>query len=442
MTSISSITRQYANKQKQSQKGGALFGLIKDDPTPAAAAVPAPAAQEPAKEKSFLGNLFGSSEPAAPADAASTAAEPVQAPAKEEGKSVLGNLFGSSAPAPADASAPAPADAPASAPAEEPVTEENSTSFLGNLLSSSDKSTSNVDEASASASGSDSGSEDDDNNEVDFDFISQKMNKLRENYDALKKEHAELKSKLETEQAEAKKLDDSKVSTLIAAFTASQGALTAFKEALIDHLKNNNYPVDGLESVPQESSSTVQEENEEAPAPAPAPEAVSETVPEAGSEAGSETGSEAVSEAESETGSEAEQQAEPETGSEAEQQAEQPADQQADQQAVPDAVPEAGSEAVSVSSSDSETEHLEEPSSLPEIPVNEEVPTNSSESVPSPAVPAAPASSTEGQTSQTPTQTTPGSIEGGRSHYVHSSNRKATTHRHHKRRNRHQTLRK
>ena len=60
MTSISSITRQYANKQKQSQKGGALFGLIKDDPAPAAAAPPAaPAAQEPAKEKSFLGNLFG-----------------------------------------------------------------------------------------------------------------------------------------------------------------------------------------------------------------------------------------------------------------------------------------------------------------------------------------------------------------------------------------------
>jgi hypothetical protein len=296
------------------------------------------------------------------------------------------------------------------------VTEEKSTSFLGNLLSSSEKSTSNVDEASASASdsgsdsGSGSGSEDDDNNEVDFDFISQKMNKLRENYDALKKEHAELKSKLETEQAEAKKLDDSKVSTLIAAFTASQGALTAFKEALIDHLKNNNYPVDGLESVPQESSSTEQEENEEAPVQAPAPEAGSEAVPEAEQQAVPETGTEAV----------------PEAVPEAEQQA----------------VPETGSEAVSVSSSDSETEHLEEPSSLPEIPVNEEVPTNSTESVPSPAVPAAPASSTEGQTSQTPTQTTPGSIEGGRSHYVHSSNRKATTHRHHKRRNRHQTLRK
>jgi hypothetical protein len=114
---------------------------------------------------------------------------------------------------------------------------------------------------------------------------------------------------------------------------------------------------------------------------------------------------------------------------------------EAEQQAVPDAEQQAVPEAVSVSSSDSEIEHLEEPSSLPEIPVNEEVPTNSSESVPSPAVPAAPASSTEGQTSQTPTQT-PGSIEGGRSHYVHSSNRKATTHRHHKRRNRHQTLRK
>jgi hypothetical protein len=43
--------------------------------------------------------------------------------------------------------------------------------------------------------------------------------------------------------------------------------------------------------------------------------------------------------------------------------------------------------------------------------------------------------------------TTPGqqpsssSINGGRSHYVHSTNKKASTHRHHKRRNRHQTLR-
>ena len=105
---------------------------------------------------------------------------------------------------------------------------------------------------------------------------------------------------------------------------------------------------------------------------------------------------------------------------------------------APEVIPEAPEEAPPASvnenelvseSSESESENesmpLPQPESnetpisspLPEVPVNNE-----------PAVAGSPAASTE-------------TINGGRSHYVHATNKKASTHRHHKRRNRHQTLR-
>ena len=65
-------------------------------------------------------------------------------------------------------------------------------------------------------------------------------------------------------------------------------------------------------------------------------------------------------------------------------------------------------------------------STLPEIPVNEE-----SETTMSPAV----------EEANPNAASTSSTISGGRNHYVHSPNKKATTYRHHKRRNRHQTLR-
>ena len=71
-------------------------------------------------------------------------------------------------------------------------------------------------------------------------------------------------------------------------------------------------------------------------------------------------------------------------------------------------------------SEDNEEEDKSESSVLPEIPVNNIVDNTGSVSAPA---------------------AEPTSINGGRSHYVHSTDKKATTHRHHKRRNRHQTLR-
>ena len=467
MTSISSITRQYSNKQKQTQKGGqgGVLGFFKgnDDITAAASNGNAAPKQEtsllgglfgssaepkkdataaPKEETSMLGKIFGSSEPKdATAVAASVPApsgDAAAAPEEETGEkpSMLSGLFGSSKPEEGKetvSDAPAPASAPA--PVPEPAKEEN-TSFLSGLIG-----TSKTDNASESEA-----SENEEQEDVDFDFISQKMNKLRENYDALKKEHTELKSKLETEQAEAKKLDDSKVSTLIAAFTASQGALTAFKEALIDHLKNNNYPLDGLDTNSSETPLTQEPvaANEEQPAPAPAPEAVSEETVNDMSDAGS------VSEPEPEAGSVSEEGSVSESdtgsvsdaGSVSEEGSVSDADTELQSQPQPQPQPEEAQQQIE--------EEVQSSTSLPEMPVNEEVPVSpaeegqtpatSSESVPLPAAPTAPtapAAAPEGQ-GKAPS----GTIEGGRSHYVNSSHRKATTHRHHKRRNRHQTLRK
>jgi hypothetical protein len=76
-----------------------------------------------------------------------------------------------------------------------------------------------------------------------------------------------------------------------------------------------------------------------------------------------------------------------------------------------------------------------ESSVLPEIPVNE-ISENNTGSVSEPAPAAAEPAPAAAEPAVEST-----SINGGRSHYVHSTNKKAATHRHHKRRNRHQTLR-
>ena len=81
-------------------------------------------------------------------------------------------------------------------------------------------------------------------------------------------------------------------------------------------------------------------------------------------------------------------------------------------------------EVPSVQSEELENNNEATTSPLPEVPVNEELPTTTSL-----------------QTEESNLTPSTESINGGRSHYVHSTNKKATTHRHHKRRNRHQTLR-
>jgi hypothetical protein len=92
-----------------------------------------------------------------------------------------------------------------------------------------------------------------------------------------------------------------------------------------------------------------------------------------------------------------------------------------------------GSESESESGSESESESESEPeltgevpqvSSIPEIPVNQ-----------------APQLEPTATFADASKQQPPNSFNGGRNHYLQSTNKKAQTHRHHKRRSRHQTLR-
>ena len=394
MTSISSITQKYAKQQqqmKQAQKGGALFDFLKPDapatdPATDPATAPAPKPEEQQEDKSMIDTIKGKlgfgTDADASADAPATPVEPDAAEVKEEKPGILSGLFGLGSSNKDDDSA---SEASEAAPEAPEVTD--------------------VPEAAEEAESSESESEASEDNVDDFDMIAQKMKSLRENYDKLKADHNELKSKMENQKAEEKKLDNSKVTTLIAAFTASQGALTAFKEALLEHLKNNNYPLDGLEldSTGNNSYNTLPapmvepvpppENSESSPEPEPASAENLNTEASATPLTVESTNENSVLEdgsSESESGSESSSESEPDVN-----------------------------------------EPLEEPvspSSLAEIPVNEVPNTNLLSPAPEPEPAPAPAPAQE-------------SINGGRSHYVHSSNKKASTHRHHKRRNRHQTLR-
>ena len=363
MSSISSITQQYAKQQqmKKSQNGGAMFDFLKGDDNSKKAEATAEnsstAVPQPTEEKGAIDKLketLGIGTPTTPA--APDTKDKVQNEGAEEKPGLLSGIFG---------------------------TGESKKDNAGE-----DGSEASEDGSEASEDGSEDGSEasedGSDDNDDDFDMISQKMNALREKYEKLKSDHNAMKNKMESEKAEEKKMDNEKVSTLIAAFTASQGALTAFKEALIDHLKNNNYPLDGLEldtsSFNQVPAAAPVPAEEEAPAaPAPQAEAAAEVVD---NEQPNSEPSEDVNE-NTETSM-------LESGSKS-----------------PDNENEGGDQT--------------ESSALPEIPVNE---------IPETSV-----------VDNTAASSDSASINGGRSHYVHSTNKKAATHRHHKRRNRHQTLR-
>ena len=419
MSSISSITQQYAKQQqmKKTQKGGAMFDFLKSDDdskdtekekvseSSTVASTKQPVDSPPStEEKGAIDKLketfgFGTTpEPTTVPDAVSVVKdEEVKNEGSEEKPGLLSGIFGTG----------------------ESKKEEASEASDGASEASDDASEANE----ASDDASDDASETSEDNDDDFEMISQKMNTLREKYEKLKSDHNAMKNKMESEKEEEKKADNQKVSTLIAAFTASQGALTAFKEALIEHLKNNNYPVDGLQldanSFNAAPAEVAVEPEQPAPAPDAAPAPVEEVVPSeqlvpaAAPDSDSDSDSAhppvtATAENAVEPGqltSEPTEPTEPVNGN------------------MDTSMLESGSE--SEESQNSENEGVQaESSALPEIPVNEVSENNTLDN--NTASAAAPESTT---------------INGGRSHYVHSTNKKATTHRHHKRRNRHQTLR-
>jgi len=422
MASISSITQQYAKRQqqmKQQQKGGAFFDFLKSEDN----SVPAASSSENIKQ--------ADPKPAVTEGVTNTEDKSMIDTIKE--KLNIGNDTDTSA---ASAPAPAPAPPPAPVPASS-VKEEEKPGILSGLLgmgSNKDDEKSGEENQSEVSEESD-GSEDISENTNDFDMIAEKMSSLREKYDKLKADYDELKSKTDKQNAEEKKLDESKVTTLIAAFTASQGALTAFKEALIEHLKNNNYPLDGLDLSEQTSlSQPIQSEvSSEKPDITPIPEsnfsveapAFSPPAPIVSEEAviDNESGSEmsgSESESESESGSESESEPEPEP--------------------EPETVVQEQPERVI------ENESTPVVPSLPEVPVNEMPQSPDSQPLPSQSQGQGQA---QGQgvvgTSPIASPVVPSQtndmINGGRSHYVHADIKRASTHRRHKRRNRHQTLR-
>ena len=418
MSSISSITKQYAKQQqmKKAQKGGAMFDFLKGDDeskkAEATAETSSTAGSQPTQEKGTIDKLketlgFGTTpdETPVPETTVPDANDEVKNEDSEEKPGLLSGIFGTGESKKDEASDDA-------SEASDDASDDGSEASDDGSEASDDGS----DDGSEASDASDDGSED---NDDDFEMISQKMNTLREKYEKLKSDHTAMKNKMESEKAEEKKADNQKASTLIAAFTASQGALTAFKEALIEHLKNNNYPLDGLQLDASSFNA--------APAPAPAPPTEEVVEPEQPAPAPAPPTEEVV---------------EPEQPAPAPAPVPPPL---AENVVEPDQLSSEPTEPVNgnmdtsmLESSSSESEQESpvnenegeqvESSVLPEIPVNE-ISENNTGSVSEPA-PAAAEPAVEST-----------SINGGRSHYVHSTNKKAATHRHHKRRNRHQTLR-
>ena len=496
MTSVSNITRQYANLQSrrnQKQSGGAqaiaaapapapepglfdnIFGGDKKA-EPAVPAVAVPAKVEP-ESTSILEKLgFGSSVDeskkdedgatnvadvagAASADASADAVDlgATEAPKKEE--SLLQKLgitsAESSTPEPAAAAAAVPAavtepvpaavtepvpEPAAAAPAAAPAATADATdgekkSMFENLkaavgLAPSDDKKPEVEESDSGddnlSSESESESEDDDN-DSDFKLVVDKMENLRKKYEDLKAKYKEEIKKKHDEPAASK--DNTDFSNILASYFAIEGSLKQLKIYLKKHADKNGYPVEGLgldtvegeEAAPEpvvsapapEASEPVPEASEVVPEPEPAPEASAPEASAPEAEASAPEASEPAPEA-------SEVVPEPEASASA------PEPEASAVAPVEGAVSDSESDASSGSGSgsESEPEPALETSSIPEIPVDGSSP-GSVESAPKEA-PAA------GGTNPL--------FSGGRNHFIQNI-RKNKTHRHHKRRNRHQTLR-
>ena len=431
MPSVSSITSQYAKLQrKQPQKGGAV---VEDAAAPASASAPAPAAPAaPAAEGGGLfSGIFGGNdkkeeqpvvaeakaEPAADAPAVDLGA--TEAPKKEE--SFLQKLGIAPSATPAETSpepVPEPVPEPAPVTPEKPPAVEKK-SILEDLkaavgLAPSVDKKPDVEESESDdnlSSESESESDDDeDDNASDFKLIVDKMENLRKKYEDLKAKYKEEIKKKKEEPAASK--DNTDFSNILASYFAIEGSVKQLKLYLKKHADNNGFPVEGLgldaaegEAVPEPEAPEAPESEAPEPEPeAPAPESVAPEAPESEAPAPESEAPEAPEAPE----------VVPVEGAGVESASESDAS--------------SGSESESESGSESESET----SSIPEIQVEGSSPgadvvnANEEGQVP-PAAPPADGGSNP-------------LFSGGRNHFIQNI-RKNKTHRHHKRRNRHQTLR-
>ena len=398
MPSISSITKQYAGGLRQQQKGGQGGGVLsflgmggenKDDSKNVT--VDDPILSEPKKE----------------AEAAEAAAEPSFVDnalsaiglGKKSEDEASGESNAAEQPAPEPAPAPAPAVEPAPAPTPTPAAEPapasgDNVSMMDKLKGAfgmggepakddamSDATSAESSDAMSDASSAESSDDDEEDNGVDFEKFAEEIQTLRNKYQQLKEENKQLKSAKKTEPVQA---DTSEFSKMIASFFAIKGSVAQLQLSLKKHADQNGFPVDGL-GLDNESESEPESEPESESEPEPDMKEESSTPPP------------------------------PNTSTEEE-------------------IPEIP---VNAPASEVPVPPAEVPVSEPEVPVSEpEVPVPVSE----PEVPVSEPSEAPAPMPGAPPATSNSLFSGGKNHYVQNiKNNK--THRHHKRRNRHQTLR-
>jgi hypothetical protein len=305
--------------------------------------------------------------------------------------------------------------------------------------------------SSPSESESSESESEDENDELTFTNFEREIKTLRDKYDKLKQENRQLKADKKDDSSNGKK-DNSEFSKIIASFFAIEGSVAQMKLSLKKHADQNGFPVDGLglddaETGSMPASAAPATQPEVAPVDVPQP-VQSESTDEMNTSAALAAG----------TGATAAMAAAPVVADQLSSTNNETA------QAAP-AIPELDSSSESGSGSESDESDIEE------IPVNQNpsmasldenaaqapapAPAQAPASEPAALEPASASAPIEGEPGSGSTITPPttanaapgqgkdeyGLFSGGKNHYLHSL-KKNKTHRHHKRRNRHQTLRK
>ena len=432
MTSISSITKQYAGslRSTQPQKGGAggggVLGFLgmgektadeaKDnvaDPVISADAPtePAPPAEPSLMDKALSAVGFGNKPEDAEAEAAAVAPENEDAEAAkvkaEEDAAAKAKVAEEDAAATAKAKAEEDAEAAKAAEDDAATTApDNNVSMMDRITSvfkSDDNAKNDVTTTSSAVSndassddGSDDGSDEssddtEEDNDVDFEKYAGEIRNLRNKYQKLKAENKKLKEGKKSGPVEN---NNSEFSKMIASLFAIKGSVAQLEYSMKKHAGQNKYPIEGL-GLDDGSNDTNNNEEQEKP---------------------SEIVSDSESDSESGIGSGSDSEPEPE---------------------VPKVMPPPPAPAPAPAPV----------GEIPEIPVNTqevpapEVPAEVPPEVPAPEVPApeVPAPEVPAPEAQS-AATTNALFSGGKNHYVHNIKKNKTL-RHHKRRNRHQTLR-
>jgi hypothetical protein len=494
MPSIARITKQYA---KTKQRGGGLFGIGDDKPAEAQAATPAvtpaatpaqPAAEpksaEPtaSQEPSFLDKIFKPTpedkdaqivpEGKTTEPGAAAVAEPLETEAEEtadasadgekQGKDesaldklkklFIGNKKEDEESEESESEESGSEESGSEESGSEESGSENAVPASAAALTAAAATTATANVISESESGSDAS--DDEQDELTFKNFEREIQTLRDKYDKLKEENRRLKSE-KKDESNGKK-DNSEFSKIIASFFAIEGSVAQLKLSLKKHADQNGFPVDGLGLDDAESVSTP------APEPEPEPVAAPETeVPLPQDNNAALAAGAGAATAMAAAPIVADQLAATSTEASAEMPAAGiPNEMMNNAPEAAPAIPELDSSSESGSESGSESD-------LEEIPVNQEqdqsaatteaagaaditgMPAALEQPVVGESMPAEPATAPVATAASGPspvpapgaTDANNGLFSGGKNHYLQSM-KKNKTHRHHKRRNRHQTLRK